>query len=67
MIGSDSPTNLAWQINQSSPTSRVAAMESETDAEERRTGRGLRVDDDQHRAARPHALKFGEDVASGSE
>jgi hypothetical protein len=27
MIGSDSPTNLAWQINQNSPTSRVDAME----------------------------------------
>jgi twitching motility protein PilU len=38
MIGSDSPTNLAWQINQSSPTSRVSAMESETDGEERRPG-----------------------------
>jgi twitching motility protein PilU len=38
MVGSDSPTNLAWQINQSSPTSRVAAMESEGTAEERRPG-----------------------------
>ena len=28
MAGSDSPTNLAWQINQSSPTSRVDNMES---------------------------------------
>jgi twitching motility protein PilU len=27
MIASDSPTNLAWQINQNSPTSRVDAME----------------------------------------
>jgi len=27
MAGSDSPTNLAWQINQSSPTSRIDAME----------------------------------------
>ncbi len=33
MIGSDSPTNLAWQINQSSPTSRVAAMPTEQDQE----------------------------------
>ena len=38
MIGSDSPTNLAWQINQSSPTSRVAAMESEDGKETRRPG-----------------------------
>src|SRR5215468_9576751 len=28
MTGSDSPTNLAWQINQSSPTSRIDSMES---------------------------------------
>ncbi len=28
MTGSDSPTNLAWLINQSSPTSRIDAMES---------------------------------------
>jgi twitching motility protein PilU len=28
MQASDSPTNLAWQINQNSPTSRVDAMES---------------------------------------
>ncbi len=28
MIGSDSPTNLAWLINQNSPTSRVDTMES---------------------------------------
>jgi twitching motility protein PilU len=27
MTASDSPTNLAWQINQNSPTSRVDAME----------------------------------------
>ena len=26
MTGSDSPTNLAWQINQNSPTARVASM-----------------------------------------
>ncbi len=29
MIGSDSPTNLAWLINQSNPTSRIDAMESQ--------------------------------------
>ncbi len=28
MKASDSPTNLAWQINQNSPTSRVESMES---------------------------------------
>jgi len=28
MTGSDSPTNLAWQINQNNPSSRVNAMES---------------------------------------
>jgi twitching motility protein PilU len=38
MIGSDSPTNLAWQINQSSPSSRVAAMETEDGKEARRPG-----------------------------
>jgi hypothetical protein len=27
MSASDSPTNLAWQINQNSPTSRVTSME----------------------------------------
>jgi twitching motility protein PilU len=36
MIGSDSPTNLAWQINQSNPTSRVNAMESEEDGKQQR-------------------------------
>ncbi|MFO1310820.1 MAG: PilT/PilU family type 4a pilus ATPase [Burkholderiales bacterium] len=30
MAGSDSPTNLAWLINQSSPGSRIDAMESQT-------------------------------------
>jgi twitching motility protein PilU len=30
MLGSDSPTNLAWLINQNSPTSRVDALESTT-------------------------------------
>jgi twitching motility protein PilU len=30
MIGSDSPTNLAWLINQNSTSSRVDAMESTT-------------------------------------
>ncbi|MGI8894296.1 MAG: PilT/PilU family type 4a pilus ATPase [Casimicrobiaceae bacterium] len=29
MLASDSPTNLAWQINQSNPTSRVDAMGKE--------------------------------------
>ena len=28
MTGSDSPTNLAWLINQSNPTSRIESMES---------------------------------------
>ena len=31
MIASDSPTNLAWQINQSGSNSRVDAMESQGD------------------------------------
>jgi len=30
MIGSDSPTNLAWLINQNSTSSRVDSMESTT-------------------------------------
>ena len=30
MAGSDSPTNLAWLINQSNPGSRIDAMESQT-------------------------------------
>jgi twitching motility protein PilU len=34
MSGSDSPTNLAWQINQSNPTSRVDNMESMANREE---------------------------------
>jgi len=38
MTGSDSPTNLAWQINQSSPSSRIAAMETEDGKEARRPG-----------------------------
>jgi twitching motility protein PilU len=39
MIGSDSPTNLAWQINQSNPTSRVNALEGEEDGKlQRRPG-----------------------------
>jgi twitching motility protein PilU len=38
MIGSDSPTNLAWQINQSNPTSRVNALEGEGDKAQRRPG-----------------------------
>ena len=36
MIGSDSPTNLAWLINQNSPSSRVDAMESRTTRKEAR-------------------------------
>ena len=37
MTASDSPTNLAWQINQSSPTARVENMEtSMADREARR-------------------------------
>jgi len=36
MIGSDSPTNLAWQINQNSPSSRVAAETSGSEAERQR-------------------------------
>jgi twitching motility protein PilU len=37
MIASDSPTNLAWLINQNNPNSRVDSMESTTDG--RRTKR----------------------------
>jgi len=36
MIASDSPTNLAWQINQNTPTSRVAAMEQKDKGESQR-------------------------------
>ncbi len=38
MSGSDSPTNLAWQINQNSPSSRVDAMEADPKTEQRRMG-----------------------------
>ena len=38
MSGSDSPTNLAWQINQNSPSSRVDAMEADPKTEQRRIG-----------------------------
>jgi len=38
MIASDSPTNLAWQINQNSPSSRVDAMEADPKTEQRRIG-----------------------------
>ena len=56
MTASDSPTNLAWQINQNSPSSRVDAMEADPKTEQRRHGRRFRDDDDQHRTARPDAL-----------
>jgi twitching motility protein PilU len=36
MVASDSPTNLAWLINQSSPNSRVDAMESSSRGEAQR-------------------------------
>ncbi len=36
MSASDSPTNLAWQINQNSPTSRVASMEQSDKGESQR-------------------------------
>src|SRR5205814_2603966 len=36
MSGSDSPTNLAWLINQNSPSSRVDAMDAENRGETRR-------------------------------
>ena len=36
MKGSDSPTNLAWQINQNSPTSRVESMEHTPKGEAKR-------------------------------
>jgi twitching motility protein PilU len=38
MTASDSPTNLAWQINQNSPSSRVDAMEADPKTEQRRMG-----------------------------
>jgi len=38
MTASDSPTNLAWQINQNSPSSRVDAMEADPRTEQRRIG-----------------------------
>jgi twitching motility protein PilU len=38
MTASDSPTNLAWQINQNSPSSRVDAMEADPKTEQRRVG-----------------------------
>src|SRR5438105_6045123 len=36
MSASDSPTNLAWQINQNSPTSRVSSMEQQDKGESQR-------------------------------
>jgi twitching motility protein PilU len=41
MIASDSPTNLAWLINQNNPNSRVDAMESSTDG---KRGKRTQVD-----------------------
>ena len=38
MSASDSPTNLAWQINQNSPSSRVDAMEADPKTEQWRIG-----------------------------
>jgi twitching motility protein PilU len=38
MSASDSPTNLAWQINQNSPSSRVDSMEADPKTEQRRIG-----------------------------
>jgi twitching motility protein PilU len=38
MSGSDSPTNLAWQINQNSPSSRVDSMEADPKTNQRRAG-----------------------------
>ena len=35
MIASDSPTNLAWLINQNTPTSRVDSMGEDEDGEHR--------------------------------
>jgi twitching motility protein PilU len=37
MVGCDSPTNLAWLINQNSPTSRVDAMEEDADGNTKHT------------------------------
>ncbi len=37
MTASDSPTNLAWQINQSSPTSRVDSMDRPAGSESKRS------------------------------
>ena len=36
MTASDSPTNLAWQINQNTPTARVASMEQPDQADSQR-------------------------------
>jgi twitching motility protein PilU len=36
MIASDSPTNLAWQINQNTPTTKVAAMDQKEKGESQR-------------------------------
>ena len=38
MTGSDSPTNLAWLINQSSPTSRIDAMKGSTHRDDAQPG-----------------------------
>ena len=56
MTASDSPTNLAWQINQNSPSSRVDAHGAGPEDRAAARGRRLRNDDDQHRncSTRPH-------------
>ena len=36
MIASDSPTNLAWQINQNTPTSKVSSMEQKDKGQSQR-------------------------------
>ena len=36
MIASDSPTNLAWQINQNTPTAKVSGMEQKEKGESQR-------------------------------
>ena len=55
MIGSDSPTNLAWLINQNSPESRVDNMESRK--REATSRRRFHRDDHQHGVAGPDALE----------
>ena len=56
MSGSDSPTNLAWLINQNSPTSRIEGMEA---ADEQSTNRRVMAADFESMTISPEMLERG--------